>query len=169
LINDIDGAYSFGKEEIQLLKMNIKQFKEKVQNTHKPIAEFFQTDKGLKSQYIDSQIAEHIMLNMINNNAITLPIHDSFIVRLGHRQLLIESMRKACIAILGFDISTTQEYIKLNQHFNLSKSEMLELHNVPEEGVIHGDTFKNRLFSNDFSLMNSYIDSFELNKANVKS
>lgn len=169
LINDIDGAYSFGKEEIQLLKMNIKQFKKKVQNTHKPIAEFFQTDKGLKSQYIDSQIAEHIMLNMINNNAITLPIHDSFIVRLGHRQLLIESMREACIAILGFDISTTQEYIKLNQHFNLSKSEMLELHNVPEEGVIHGDTFKNRLFSNDFSLMNSYIDSFELNKANVKS
>lgn len=64
LINDIDGKYSFGKEEIQLLKMNTKQFKEKVQNTHKPIAEFFQTEKGLKSQYIDSQIAEHVMLNI---------------------------------------------------------------------------------------------------------
>lgn len=168
LINDIDGKYSFGKEEIQLLKMNTKQFKEKVQNTHKPIAEFFQTEKGLKSQYIDSQIAEHVMLNMINNDAITLPIHDSFIVRLGHRKLILESMRKACIEILGFDISTTQEYIKLNEHFNLPKSEVLHLQDAPEEAVVNLDALKDRLFSSDFSLMDSYIDSFELHKGNVQ-
>lgn len=54
---------------------------------HKPIAEYFNSGEGVKLQYIDSKIAEQVMLKVIDrlnagyfHRAVVLPVHDSFII-----------------------------------------------------------------------------------------
>ena len=54
------------------------------------IAHLFNTGIGLKAQFIDSQIAEEVLLAMMYQDIPVLPIHDSFIVRTGYAFLLHE-------------------------------------------------------------------------------
>lgn len=50
---------------------------------HKPIAHHFYTGAGRSLQRLDSDIAEEVMLTMIDRGATILPVHDSFLVRAG--------------------------------------------------------------------------------------
>jgi hypothetical protein len=52
----------------------------KLTDRHKPIEEYFYSDSGTYLQYIDSQIAEYIMLYFADMGHPCLPMHDSFIV-----------------------------------------------------------------------------------------
>ncbi|WP_010178256.1 hypothetical protein [Glaciecola sp. HTCC2999] len=72
LINDIDGTFKLSPKQITLLGMNTKALEERIKVIHKPIADLLRTRDGLRATYIDSTIAEHIMLTMINDDAITL-------------------------------------------------------------------------------------------------
>lgn len=65
------------------------------------------------------------MLTMIDHGSVALPIHDSFIVRIGHKGMLLDAMEKACRDIIGVNISTTNEYIKNAEYFNLNKEFVL--------------------------------------------
>jgi hypothetical protein len=62
---------------------------------HPKIAKYFATGKGIELQYIDSQIAEKVMLRLARDNIVALPVHDSFIVRMSHINDLKEEMYKA--------------------------------------------------------------------------
>lgn len=73
-------------------------------DTHKAISEFFFTGKGLHLQYVDSQIAEDVMINMWENwGEIVLPVHDSFIVRRGLWAQLEKQMHESFKRITGYD------------------------------------------------------------------
>jgi hypothetical protein len=62
---------------------------------HHPISSaFFDPELGLKLQFLDSQIAEQIMLELGNQGIVALPIHDSFIVAEEHDALLRETMER---------------------------------------------------------------------------
>jgi hypothetical protein len=53
---------------------------DRLMEKHKPIENFFFKELGGYLQYLDSQIAEAIMLTFANSGHACLPVHDSFIV-----------------------------------------------------------------------------------------
>jgi hypothetical protein len=65
---------------------------------HKPIAHHFYTGAGRSLQLLDSNIAEDVMLKMIDREAAVLPVHDSFLVRAGWdvdlEEVMIEAFKK---------------------------------------------------------------------------
>ena len=62
---------------------------------HTPIQQYFYTGEGIKLQYRDSCIAERVMLKMLDVGRYVLPVHDSFIMRIGLERELVESMEQA--------------------------------------------------------------------------
>jgi len=74
-----------------------KAFKTK----HRVIADYFFTGYGKKLQFIDSVVAQDIMLELNNYGVVCLPVHDSFIVASAHEQLLIDVMHKVFKAHVG--------------------------------------------------------------------
>ena len=69
----------------------IDAFKEK----HVGIQKYFYKGAGVKLQFIDSQIAEDILLALASQGIAVLPIHDSFIVRKDAVEILKDSMKEA--------------------------------------------------------------------------
>ena len=54
-------------------------------DAHKPIQDMFFKGHGNYLQYIDSVMAEDIMLKFVKSEFVpVLPVHDSFIVHYGH-------------------------------------------------------------------------------------
>jgi len=69
---------------------------------HKPIAHFFfKPSTGVMLQHLDSQIADAVMQDMLDNNILVLPVHDSFLVAVEHREMLIASMVKNFYLLMG--------------------------------------------------------------------
>lgn len=169
LINDVDGTFKLSPKQITSLGMDTKALEERIKVIHKPIADLLRTRDGLRATYIDSTIAEHIMLTMINSDAITLPIHDSFIVRLRDKPLLLYAMDKACNEVLGFSIDTTEEYIKNAEHFNMPEEEVITLSNDPENMVVHAKELKDSILNKPQTIMEKYLASFEDYKAGINN
>ena len=167
LINDVDGTFKLLPKQIILLGINTKELEERIKAIHKPIADLLRTKDGLRATYIDSTIAEHIMLTMINNDAITLPIHDSFIVRLKDKPLLQYAMNKACNKMLGFSIDTTEEYIKNAEHFNMLKEEVITLSSDPENMIVNAKELKDSILNKPQTIMEKYLASFKDYKAGL--
>jgi hypothetical protein len=69
---------------------------------HQRIAHvFFNPQLSLRLQYLDSQIAERIMLELNRQGIVALPIHDSFIVAKDHDELLKGTMERIFEEELG--------------------------------------------------------------------
>jgi len=68
---------------------------------HKAIRKYFNQGEGVKLQYIDSQVAEAVMLDMVGKGIPVLSIHDSFIVEVGHRDKLKQSMLDSYSKVVG--------------------------------------------------------------------
>lgn len=75
-----------------------------VKKRHEPIAKFFTTGIGLELQRTDSDIAEHVMLDLMEQGIVALPVHDSFIVPLGKEDALKTAMLKAFEVHAGAEI-----------------------------------------------------------------
>ena len=60
---------------------NISDYIKEIYFHHDDISTFFGTGYGVRLQFLDSQIAEAVMLRMLPEPC--LPVHDSFIVRSG--------------------------------------------------------------------------------------
>ena len=71
-----------------------KDLKQRIKDKHSAISDYFGTGEGLKLQYMDSCIAEELMLRFIEEKSGTalLPIHDSFIVHHGYAHELRNMM-----------------------------------------------------------------------------
>ncbi len=68
---------------------------------HSVIADYFFTGYGKSLQFIDSVIAQDIMLKLNNYGVVCLPVHDSFIVASTHEQLLRDVMHRVFKARVG--------------------------------------------------------------------
>lgn len=71
---------------------------------HKSIKHYFNTGKGIDLQFLDSQMAEKVLLHFTKMGYAVLPMHDSFILHHGLEQELHEVMRKAFYENLGQEI-----------------------------------------------------------------
>jgi len=89
---------SYLPEDYNCLRDIFTAYKEK----HKPIAHlFFKSDTGVMLQHLDSQIADAVMQDMLDKNILVLPVHDSFLVAVEHRETLIASMLKNFRCLMG--------------------------------------------------------------------
>jgi hypothetical protein len=80
IVRDVRFGELIQPEEIQDINAAIDQFAIK----HEPIQKYFFTGYGIDLQYIDSQIAEKILLYFATTvEAPCLPVHDSFIIHSG--------------------------------------------------------------------------------------
>jgi hypothetical protein len=72
-------------------------------NFHAPIQDLFFSQNWGMIQFLDSSIAEKVMIKMLDHTpAVTvLPIHDSFIARKGMERVLEEKMREAFNEVIG--------------------------------------------------------------------
>lgn len=73
---------------------------------HEPISGYFQTGKGIELQRLDSDIAEQVILTMMDRGELALPVHDSFIVHFARADLLKEVMREAYVERMGREVDT---------------------------------------------------------------
>ena len=69
------------------------QLSNAIMEKHQPIQHYFYSDTGTRLQFIDSQLAESIMLKFIDNQAPILPVHDSFLVHNGYESALEQYMK----------------------------------------------------------------------------
>ena len=140
LINDEDDVYSIPKKDLKLLKVTDDEFRALLAKKHPLIQKELSSGIGLKTQYIDSQLAEAVMLDFWKEDIVVLPVHDSFIVPAGFQMAVEASMKHHFYLLTGSDISVVTEIIKLDEHFGLSKDELLELEAEADEslGVVSG-------------------------------
>ena len=99
------------KIDMDELEMDWVDLRQRILNAHKPISHLFFTGIGNKLQYKDSRIAESVMLQFAKLNRMTLPIHDSFIMRQGYAGDLEEAMRRAFYHEFEADIPIKHEVI----------------------------------------------------------
>ena len=86
-------------EDLDLTGVSFKwnTLKQAILDAHKPIADRFFRGEGNHLQYIDSCMAERLMLHYAKDDHPVLPVHDSFIMHraFGEMGELEEQMRKA--------------------------------------------------------------------------
>jgi len=81
-----------------------------LEDTHRVIyKQFFYKAKGKSLMWVESKIAEHVMLSMCRQRAAVLPIHDSFIVMKSYRDYLGRAMDQAFKAVTGFSCDMTYD------------------------------------------------------------
>lgn len=83
---------------------------EALADLHKPIAEAFFTGAGLRLQRKDSEIAERVMLTLLDRGVVAVPIHDSFLVAHPHTDALREAMLAASLAVSGVAIPVDEKW-----------------------------------------------------------
>ena len=97
---------------------NWTKLRDAIAAAHKPIESLFYSGVGTELQFLDSQIAEGVMLHFANlESAPVLPIHDSFIMHHAYGDTLgelEETMRKSYFNITGGEINTTAQIGKVH-------------------------------------------------------
>ncbi|MBM9604217.1 hypothetical protein [Desulfopila inferna] len=75
---------------------------DRIEDEHNAISNCFYKEKGREYQFIDSEIAEAILLRMTKSGIPCLPVHDSFIVPKQHQDELYQVMTAEYKRVLGF-------------------------------------------------------------------
>lgn len=83
-----------------------KELKQAILDAHKPITGWFFHGRGNHLQFIDSCIAENVMLHFVKQDQPVLPVHDSFIMHYAFGEMgeLEEQMRRAFFDYFARDI-----------------------------------------------------------------
>jgi hypothetical protein len=95
------------------LEMNWAELRDRIIKAHKPIADHFFKGVGNHLQFMDSNIAESVMVHFAGMDAPALPVHDSFILHHAYGQSgeVEEAMRRAFYEEVGEHISKIDEEI----------------------------------------------------------
>jgi hypothetical protein len=121
IMNDEEETFSLNKAKLRQLGLTHEELQTLVLERHKPIREELIAGIGLKTQFIDSQIAENIMLTMVDKGVLVLPVHDSFIVKDKHQRLLETVMLESFKKYTGHPGSLDTTLPRLPCHFGYSK------------------------------------------------
>ena len=93
------------------LDMSWGELRQRILEAHKPIKDQFFCGIGNKLQFVDSGIAESVMLHFAKQHLVALPIHDSFIMREQYAGELEEAMRRGFYNKFQADIPLKREVI----------------------------------------------------------
>jgi hypothetical protein len=100
-LNDVDNKYRLNSDKLKCLGVTSSQLRKLVNHRHHQVAGYFHSGIGLHLQFIDSQIAEAVMLRFADQNEAVLPIHDSFIVQARWESQLAAVMEEEFTRITG--------------------------------------------------------------------
>ena len=166
LINDEDGDYKlFGTKGFY--GVTPRELRKLFQKTHPVVYERLADGIGLESQFVDSQIAESVMLKMLKDGIVCLPIHDSFLVPSGHHQILSSVMKDTFREITGAEISVDLDIVKTDQLYGLKKDEILEKQKSnPEVGILSGSETWDALKDEQKKLTTKFIQSWRVWSSN---
>ena len=103
-INDETGKFTLSRAELKKLGLSHDQLVDLVKSIHSGINHYFGSGIGLQMQYLDSQLAERVILRMMTFGEVCLPIHVSFIVREEAEELLQTVMLEEFQALFGGSI-----------------------------------------------------------------
>ncbi|PAP97799.1 hypothetical protein CIT25_35010 [Mesorhizobium mediterraneum] len=122
-----------------------KGLQEAILARHKAIAEFFGSGEGIRLQRLDSDIAEEVIMTMMDKGIPVLPIHDSFIVAEGHAEELSATMvnayqrrmRGRAISLkrspsLFDELLAGQEQLSINERHNVALRLFLAKRETPD-------------------------------------
>lgn len=93
IINDDKGKYRIDSDKLRILGLTSKELRSRIHKKHRQVKHKFHSGVGLELQYVDSRIAEQVMLRFVEMDEVCLPVHDSFIVRRGMEAKLLETMQ----------------------------------------------------------------------------
>ena len=123
-INDAKGNYRLSARSIKVLGCNTQALKDKIIHKHPVMSDVFATDIGLQAQYLDSCVAEDVMLSLLDLGITCLPIHDSFIVTASHYGILEQQMHKSFTKVMGAAIGISEEVIKSHRSLEVRNADM---------------------------------------------
>jgi hypothetical protein len=122
---------------------------------HGPVEKHLNSGIGVELQFLDSQIAERVILRLLRINEVCLPIHDSFIVRVEATLDLVSAMKQEFFAMFKQDID-----LKAVVDFGPMKiATPRVLHNYPK-GVSKFNTIWEDHLSN-FKICTNFESSWE--------
>ena len=168
IMNDEKGTFRLKKEKLRQLGLTHEDLHSLVLKRHDPIKEELIAGIGLKTQFIDSRIAETIMLTMMDLGVLVLPIHDSFIVIDKHQKLLENIMLESFKKITGHPGSVDITLPRLPMYFGYSTedySKVPEHHKVQATVTLVGPG-DSRLIDQKATKMSLYLKSWRLTQGN---
>jgi hypothetical protein len=163
ILNDETGSFCLSKEEQKSVGVGQEELKDRVFNRHSLISDLFNSGEGLNAQFIDSQIAEFVMMEMMRDEFLVLPIHDSFIVRLGHRAFIHDTMQTAFKHFTGASVGLSETIVKGNDHYGMSDEEVNELAKDPANSVVSLAQLEDEIFKEP-TIMSRYQGSWEVQR-----
>jgi hypothetical protein len=89
--------------------MTIEEIVAAFEVKHHAICHLFYKCSGLRMMRTDSDIAESILLELLDQGILALPVHDSFIVSRLHLEELLTAMQNAVIKMFGTPIYSKRE------------------------------------------------------------
>lgn len=100
-INDEKGRFRLSKDEYKTLGLNAAQLRYRMLKTHPILKDYLKTGCGLDFQYLDSEMAETVMLKLMAQEIVGLPMFDSFIVQTQFEEELKQAMMEAFFEQFG--------------------------------------------------------------------
>ena len=160
LLNDESGRFRLSDEEHEKLGFTSYAIKKRFLKVHSPVADLINAGVGLETQFYDSEIAMDVMKFFMADGIPVLPIHDSFIIRVGFWQHLEKAMQTAFQERFGNCISVSQDgFPKLPEHFGMSDEDLASI-NKDDRKLYEVDVDK--LYTEECSLMDGYVDGWRL-------
>ncbi len=83
ILNDKEKSFRLSNSDLDFIGVSHSRLLAALNQKHAAISHHFYSGIGLKLQFIDSKIAEDVMIHFLNKSEVCLPVHDSFIVRQG--------------------------------------------------------------------------------------
>ena len=159
ILNDFKGNYRLNNKQLAILKLSHNQLKDRVYKAHREISKYFSTGIGLETMFIDSQIAEKIMLYYLENDIVILPVHDSFIIRSAYESHLVKTMISNFNEVVGFDTKVKVTGSLLPKHFYNPPSTTASTD--PSEGIVAGTDLWNLINDKNSKTYNDYLGSWD--------
>jgi hypothetical protein len=102
-----------------------------IKDKHQPIARLFNSGIGLDMQFLDSEIANRVLMKMIDKEMPVLPIHDSFVCKKqdekGLREIMIESLHEQLKAMKLKPIEVRLKHVPFFQRADSPKDLDIEV------------------------------------------
>ena len=159
ILNDFKGNYRLNNKQLTTLKLSHNQLKDRVYKAHREISKYFSTGIGLETMFIDSQIAEKIMLYYLENDIVILPVHDSFIIRSAYESHLVKTMISKFNEVVGFNTKVKVTGSLLPKHFYNPPTTTASTD--PSEGIVAGTDLWNLINDKNSKTYNDYLGSWD--------
>jgi hypothetical protein len=105
LLNDENGHFRLDKADYQVAKrfgLNLPRIRQILFRKHPLLKGVHRSGIGLDLQFMDSRVAERVMLTLMEKDIPCLPVHDSYLVPRHQVSELISAMRVAFEAVTGY-------------------------------------------------------------------